>query len=109
MTVTKNKKLANSEEEFISIKDKLVSKNPQIITASGENLPQIKNENIISKDLNQVDKLLRENEEFLKNSGLLNLSSSDKPKRLSEDEYLFKLDDEEPEILGNWNNKPVKK
>ena len=63
MTITtKNKKLVNSEEEFISIKDKLVSKNPQTIAASGENLPKIKNENIISKDLNQVDKLLRENE-----------------------------------------------
>ena len=63
MTITtKNKKLVNSEEEFISIKDKLVSKHPQTIASSGENLPKIKNENIISKDLNQVDKLLRENE-----------------------------------------------
>lgn len=62
MTVTtKNKKLANSEEEFITIKDKLVSKNPQPIASSGQNLPNIKNEIIISKDLKQVDKLLREN------------------------------------------------
>lgn len=62
-----------------------------------DGLPQLRN-NVVSKDLSQVNKLLRENEEFLKGS-LLNLSLSEKGekgekgKKSLEGEYLFRLDD----------------
>jgi hypothetical protein len=72
----------------------LSAKNNAISASSESNLPQIRNNNMISKDLKHVDKLLKENEEYLKNSGLLNLSSSDKPRRSTEDEFLFKIDDD---------------
>jgi hypothetical protein len=47
-----------------------------------------------SKELAHVDRLLRENDEFLRSSALLNLSTSDRLKRDSAEDCLFHLDDE---------------
>ena len=91
---------------MIKLKDNLISiKNNHAIPApKNEDLPQIKTNNMVSKDLTQINKLLKDNEEYLKNSGLLNLSDSDKTKsNRNSNEYLFNFEEEE-EKQSPWKN-----
>jgi hypothetical protein len=91
---------------MIKLKDNLISiKNNHAIPASkNEDLPQIKTNNMVSKDLTQINKLLKDNEEYLKNSGLLNLSDSDKTKsNRNNNEYLFNFEEEE-EKQSPWKS-----
>lgn len=47
---------------MIKINDNLISvKNDHIIPPKNENLPQIKTANMVSKDLTQINKLLKDN------------------------------------------------
>ena len=60
---------------------------------------------MVSKDLNQINKLLKDNQEYLKNSGLLNLSDSDKTKsNRNSNEYLFNFEEEEEKQQSPWKN-----
>lgn len=47
---------------MIKIQDNLISvKNNHVVSTKNDNLPQIKAANMVSKDLNQINKLLKDN------------------------------------------------
>lgn len=91
---------------MIRLQDNLISIRNQhaIPPPKNDDLPQIAANNIVSKDLTQINKLLKDNEEYLRNSGLLNLSKSDKTKsNRNSNEYLFNFEEEE-EKQSPWKN-----
>lgn len=60
---------------------------------------KIGNNNLVSKELEGVKKILKENEEYLMKSGIMDLSASYRPKvgnNSTSSDYLFKFEEEEP-------------